>query len=730
MSLDASRAAWQDGNSWKRPDFRVDSLFSRPARAAEAEGRRKTRGKRTRSRVMGARIGRITAIGLGVLGMLGSVTAVCAELGPSPDLRATARQLLDAAGIHGGLIVHLGCDDARLTAALRVSDAYLVHGLDRDEEAVRRARRSIRSLGAYGPVSVSRLKGPSLPYADNLVNLIVVTGSVERELRGELARVLALGGVILICGQPPDGPSAPLTVVPCRLERWTKWVKPWPDTIDQWTHYLHGPDNNSVAQDAVVGPPRHFQWIAPPRFSRSHDHLASVSAVVSARGRLFSIVDKGPTAFAAASLRWRLEGRDAFSGVLLWERPIARWEYHLRDFRSGPADLARRLVAVDDRVYVTLGYGEPVSILDAATGRTIRTCAGTEGTREIVYDNGVLFLVIGRAETDWPARKAQQMVSQPGYRPPFERYTPPAHDKSLVAVDAASGKRLWRVSGSIARDILPSTLAVDGGRVFFQNADAVVCLDAVHGRVKWRTPRPVQRKRLAWSTPTLVVHDGVVFSADRKAAETRGELLWIPSGGYHEYLRGDVQGELIALDAETGRRLWSCPAWEGFNSPVDVLITDGLLWTGRFAWGRDPGITEGRDPKTGKVLRRRLPDQRFMGRRIGHARCHRARATIKYLLMGRRGLEFVDVKTGRNDRQSVRARHLPVRLPAGQRLDLCSATCLRLRGDRHAEMGIPRAGPGEPVGTGARTEFGFGSAARTGVCPPLGTPVAPRGRRR
>ncbi|NOX56894.1 MAG: PQQ-binding-like beta-propeller repeat protein, partial [Planctomycetes bacterium] len=433
---------------------------------------------------------------------------------------------------------------------------------------------------------------------------------------------------------------------PCRLDGWTKWIKPWPSNIDQWTHYLHGPDNNSVAQDTVIGPPRHFQWIAEPRFSRSHDHLASVSVVVSARGRLFSIVDKGSIAFVAASPRWRLEARDAFSGVLLWERPIAKWEYHLRDFRSGPADLARRLVAVEDCVYVTLGYGEPVSILDAATGRTIRTCAGTEGTQEIVYRDGVLYLVTGKPKSDWGAREAQQIVSQPGYRPPFQRYTPPASDKNLMAVDAATGQVRWRITGPLVRDLMPSTLAVDAGRVFFQNAEAVVCLDADSGQTRWTTPRPVQRKRLAWSTPTLVVYDGIVYSADRKAEQTQGELLWIPSGGYHQYIRGAVEGELIALDAETGKRLWSCPAWEGFNAPVDILITDGLLWTGRFAWGDDPGITEGRDPKTGEVVRRRPPDQKFMGRRIGHARCHRVRATLRYLLMGRRGFEFVDVKTG------------------------------------------------------------------------------------
>ncbi|UCF14414.1 MAG: hypothetical protein JSW59_13455, partial [Phycisphaerales bacterium] len=41
-----------------------------------------------------------------------------------------SRQILDATGIRGGLIVHVGCGDGELTAALRAGDSYLVDGLD------------------------------------------------------------------------------------------------------------------------------------------------------------------------------------------------------------------------------------------------------------------------------------------------------------------------------------------------------------------------------------------------------------------------------------------------------------------------------------------------------------------------------------------------------------------------------------------------------------------------
>jgi outer membrane protein assembly factor BamB len=565
--------------------------------------------------------------------MLATLACILYVSAPAPALSSNyqrqARDILDATGIKGGIIVHVGCGDGRLTAALQAGPGYLVHGLDNHAENVAAARERILDAGLYGKVSIDRIRGSKLPYVDNLVNLVVAErlGSVPMT---EVMRVLAPNGAAYV---KKDG-------------QWKKKNKSRPKEIDEWTHYLYDSSNNAVSKDLIVGPPHHFQWISEPRFSRSHDHLASVSTVVSSGGRLFYIVDTGSIAFAGASPRWGLVARDAFNGVKLWDRKISPWEYHLRDFRSGPADISRRLVAVGDRVYVTPGYGRPVTALDAPTGETVLTYTGTEETREILYYDDMLLLVLGEPRKDWRAQKAKQIVSQTDYSPPFEKYTPPAHAMRLMAVDADTGEILWKNSESYARELMPSTLAASGGRVYFQNYDAVFCLDAATGKQQWKTARPVHRTRLAWSTPTLVVREGIVFSADRRAAQTEGESLWLPSGGYHEYIRGeDVKGELIAYNAETGEKLWSCPAYEGFNAPVDVLIADGLLWTGRYAWGNDPGITEARDPETGEVRRRRPSDREFLGR-IGHARCHRAKATEEFIILGRRGVEFVDLRTG------------------------------------------------------------------------------------
>ncbi|MCK5172984.1 MAG: class I SAM-dependent methyltransferase, partial [Planctomycetes bacterium] len=129
---------------------------------------------------------------------------------------------MDLTGVTGGLVVHIGCGDGKLTADLYGGDSYLVHGLDRSAKNVLKAREHIRSLGIHGKVTVDRLAGDSLGYIDNLVNLVVAEdlGGVSMD---EVMRVLRPNGVAYI-----------------RNGRvWTKRVKPRPESIDEWTHYLY-----------------------------------------------------------------------------------------------------------------------------------------------------------------------------------------------------------------------------------------------------------------------------------------------------------------------------------------------------------------------------------------------------------------------------------------------------------------------------------------------------------
>ena len=558
---------------------------------------------------------------LGAVAMAILWAAGTAAAGGAADAQEAARRILAEAGVRGGLVVHLGCGDGTLTAALRASDAYLVHGLDADRAHVAAARRHIQSLGLYGKVAADRLAPPRLPYTDNLVNLLVADdlGAVPM---AEVLRVLAPNGVA--CVAKGDG--------------WTKTVKPRPKDIDEWTHYLHDATGNAVAHDARVGPPRHMQWVGAPRWARSHEHLSSLSALVSSNGRIFYIADEGLVASVNLPPKWVLAARDGFSGVALWTRAVGPWEGQLRGFRSGPAELPRRLVAIGDRVFVTLGYGKPLTALDAATGKTVKTYADTDGTCEIVSADGVLYLVAGEIP------KEAYALSRKSQGP-----SPVPRKRRLIVLDADTGGLLWRKADADTGELLPLTLAVGGGRLFFRNTDALVCLDAKTGKEQWRAALPVSLKRPGWSTPTLVVYGDIVFTADRrttaaaaKSADGPRQVEWVPSTG-----GGGRPGELLAFSAADGKKLWTGPCSETYNAPADIFLADGLLWTGKLTSARQPGFTAALDPATGKARREFEVDPMFLKVGMPHHRCHRNKATDRYMLTSKAGIEFIDVNTGK-----------------------------------------------------------------------------------
>jgi outer membrane protein assembly factor BamB len=319
-----------------------------------------------------------------------------------------AAAILAAAGIKGGLIVHLGCGDGKLTAALRANESFVVHGLDAEVTA---ARKHVRSLGLYGPVSVEKWTGARLPYADNLANLVVssVEGGVSRE---EIERVLAPGGsAIFLSPRPAPRPS---------------FRKARPPDIDEWTHYLHDAGNNAVAKDSRVGTPRSLQWAAPPLWLRSHETPSGVEALVCGGGRLFYIFDEGIVGITDQRLpeRWALLCRDAFNGKLLWRRPLEAWGWpQWATEKFGDKELwqaepqvknLQTLVAYDG--VVVMRNTNELAAWDGASGRLLwqHSIPPSIGIAEqdLFVINGVVWPgVTGVDENRKPARKATDVMA-------------------------------------------------------------------------------------------------------------------------------------------------------------------------------------------------------------------------------------------------------------------------------------------------------------------------------
>ena len=493
---------------------------------------------------------------------------------------AQARQVLEASGVRGGLVVHLGCGDGRLTAALRAGDACVVHGLDADAASVEKARAHIRALGLYGPVSVERWTDPAhLPYADNLVNLLVISDSglqiSEHKIpEEEILRVLAPLGVAYARGA--DG-------------RWTKTVKPWPKDIDEWTHWLHDAGNNAVARDTRVGPPRRMQWVAEPLWSRGHEVVSSVGGAVTARGRIVYALDEGQPGIYALPSKWVLVARDAFNGVLLWKRPIPHWNPPLGAGGFGNGFRPRRLVTDGERIFLPTGEEAVLTSLGAATGKSLNTQEQARGTSQILCADGLL---VALASPQGGA--AAKGKKAPGGAP------------VLLAARPDTLEVLWQMPvAGLAGD----TLALGGGRVFFMSGGEVVALDAAGGREAWRfafarAPADGSKKSPG---ATLVVHDGAVY---------------VQSGT-----------RLAALAAGTGKELWS--RQDAPTSKGELFAAGGLLWRTQGAGA------VGHDPATGEV--RKTVDASDVFCRGHHLRCYPSKATDRYIITNNRGAEFVSL---------------------------------------------------------------------------------------
>jgi len=408
---------------------------------------------------------------------------------------------------------------------------------------------------------VEQCDGKSLPYADTLINLVVSERSTSIPMN-EIMRVLCPNGVAYI---KQGG-------------KWTKETKPVPDDIGEWNHYLNGADNNAVAADRQAGPPRRLQWKSDPIWCRSHNGVSSsILLVLSSGGRLFSIIDEGLTGQPGVADLWTLVARDAFNGTLLWKKPLT-------GRRS-----QKSLVAVDDKLYMAPGRGEPVTVLDAATGQTLRTLKDTEGADEIVCTGDVIVL------------------HSPGTKRSKTR-----EDDSIIAFNSNTGESLWRVQ---SKHLVPHSLAVADGRVCYHDGEGIVCLNLGDGEQLWRAAcKAAKRGNL------LMIYQGVVFFTS--------------------------PGGLRAYAADTGEHLWKGP---GVNARLSLFGAGGLVWLsdireqGRtFLWTPEPVIANGHDPGTGKIKRTiTVPRLVTPGH---HLRCYQAKATERYLMLPKRGIEFIDLE--------------------------------------------------------------------------------------
>jgi len=383
------------------------------------------------------------------------------------------------AGLTGGFIVQLGSADTQTPAALSRTGRYLVHVLATTPAAVAAARAQFRAKGHYGLVSAEHLVDPRrLPYADNLVNVVVVED--VRVPAAELFRVITPTGALVVrrAGAVSKADLAAAGFTAPATDGYPPVVrKPWPSAMDTWSHPRHAADGNAVSRDTLVGPPARIRWVAGA--------LAEVEGIVSAGGRNFY---------------GGILARDSFNGLRLWHRDLRKATHNDAAFALPRVGRARP-VASDAFVFAS-EKGRLVA-LDAAKGQVVRTFAGVANPNEIVRCRGTVVAGDG---------------------------------KGVHAYHAETGKPLWSRDASGARNLAVDSRVVSFIRGLPARGGTVTAtvLDLNSGAVRWQRsdyPWLTQVKRtvlyrdyLAFEVSSFSDHD--IGNALHVVAAETGKLLW------------------------------------------------------------------------------------------------------------------------------------------------------------------------------------------------------------
>ncbi|MBL7043885.1 MAG: PQQ-binding-like beta-propeller repeat protein, partial [Pirellulaceae bacterium] len=541
--------------------------------------------------------------------------------------------------IEGGLVVCVGAEALESVADDWKKPGCVFHCLETSDAEISRLRKKIQAAGCYGKVSVAGFDGRHLPYINNLVNMVVIQDARFGIPAEEVERVLAPYGTAVA---PEDSSCIPKPA--SRIgDGLVEYSKPYPSDMDEWPQYLHGADNNCVAQDTVVGPPRHVQWISGPAWTRAHIGAATISSMVSSGGRLFTIEDTETAENPLLPAKWKLIARSAFNGIVLWTLDYPNWEQVTVYIKDYHAQMQRRLVAIGNTVYCTPGLTAPVTALDAATGEVVRQYEGTEGTQEFVFHDGRLYVVIGDrmhffsykgvqaaakakrrgqgAKRKPAVAEASETVSGNAFRGdgfPLTAYNPQTRNAEnptcfIVALDAKTGKEAWR-TGDLNRYV-GCTMALKGDRLVYQTAHGVFCLNAETGMENWAVKKDITYG-VGNRPNTLVLSDEAVYSEEGK--------------NVHAYSLAD------------GSDYWgkSIAARKGYQASTDLLIAADALWMCGNC-NNPKGIALKKptsyDLKTGDEIKT-IPQ--VLSKPMGHDRCFRNFITERF---------FINSKTGGPD---------------------------------------------------------------------------------
>lgn len=355
--------------------------------------------------------------------------------GLSEDSTTPSITILSSLGIPGGLAVQVGSGNTDFISELAKSGRFIAQVLVPDTASINSVRKTLAEQNIQGQASAILVnKNNTLPFAENIVNIVIVTDAVCRIQDNEILRVLAPRGIVLFnkgTATHESLKSSMQSLPPVSIcgSEYTCFMKSFPPEMDEWTHHRHSASANALSGDTIAGIPRRIRWLAGP--------WQEVSTMITAAGRIHY---------------GGILTRDAFNGLRLWDKTL-KPSPAAGNFGFGRAGGSVPAIAGENKLFV---YTEgKIQSIDSATGQLVLEYAGIEQPRELLYDNGRLVVICQNA---------------------------------VQALDAKTGTLKWRFEASDPRAAVMGDNIVGfiQGNVKRGEQVEAVNLEADTGKVRWK----------------------------------------------------------------------------------------------------------------------------------------------------------------------------------------------------------------------------------------------------
>lgn len=431
-----------------------------------------------------------------------------------------AQRILDSTKIDRGFCLVLGAERGRLAYELAKRSNLRVYGIEPDAEKVAAAREALHAAHMHGlDVMIVHGDPDNMPFSNYFANLVVsdtvlLTGKAP-VTNGDWSRcVKPCGGVAMFAtAADADQPLSPdqqkalaghvqsdaVTAEVAATEGAVTISRGRLPGAGRWSHQYGDPANTMTSQDQRVKGGLGVLWYGDPGPSKMVNRHEAAAAPLSTNGRMFI---QGTDMIMCY---------DAYNGMFLWEvenkGALRTGVFNNEEPSNLAANDASLFVVVDDTC----------TEYDAATGQ-VRRIHRTPPSQDdiprvwgyVAADDGVLYGTnTVRSELEAALRRRGHTVKN-------------ATD-AIFAIDLETGKQKWIYRG---RNILHVTIAIGDGRVFFIDSsitkeERAELLRQDKSELKKLGPKEAKKKE-----------------AELKALDVR---------------------LAVALDADSGERLWSKP---------------------------------------------------------------------------------------------------------------------------------------------------------------------------